>query len=621
VAPDAHGLEREYDVIVVGSGAGGGTVAARLAEAGLSVLVLEAGDDPREPTPGPGAERLPADYDVPAFHPFASENAALSWSFFVRHFADPVQAARDPKLTPNGIFYPRASALGGCTAHNAMITMWPPSSDWDALAERAGDQSWNGKAMRAYVARLEDCRHRPIWRLLSRFGVNPTGHGWSGWLPTELALPLEAWSDRRLLRMLLIAAWRIEFNAVRAFRQLLRAVKGSADPNDRRVLDSSTSGLCYVPLCTDRGRRFGARERLLAVAERHPDRLRIELNALVTRVLLDDEMRAVGVEYMRGRQLYRASAGAGGDGQLHRAVCRHEVILAGGSFNTPQLLMLSGIGDPIELSAHGIATRVALPGVGRNLQDRYEVSVVSRMASDWRVLNGARFRSDDPLFAQWVDLHDGMYASNGVALAFTVRSEARLRSPDLFCMALLARFEGYEPGYSAAIAANHDMLSWTILKARTANRAGRVRLRSADPRDMPEIDFAFFADGGDTDVVATVAAVQRVRRLLRPLTRRGLVAEELSPGPAVQSEQDIATWVRDTAWGHHASGTAAIGPRADGGVLDSRLRVHGTRGLRVVDASIFPRIPGLFIAGAVYLAAEKAADVVREDVRASSVVA
>src|SRR5689334_15197368 len=116
---EGSGTQESWDYIVVGSGAGGGTIAARLAEAGARVLVLEAGGDPR----AEAADRLPEDYDVPAFHPFASENPAMAWDFFVEHFADPAQRRRDPKRTPRGIFYPRAGTLGGCTAHNAMITM------------------------------------------------------------------------------------------------------------------------------------------------------------------------------------------------------------------------------------------------------------------------------------------------------------------------------------------------------------------------------------------------------------------------------------------------------------------------------------------------------------------
>src|SRR4051794_31055468 len=103
----------EYDYVIVGSGAGGGTLAARLAEAGMRVVILEAGGDPRV---GP---KLPEDYDVPAFHPLASENPAMSWDFFVRHYADEARQRRDPKLRAGGIYYPRAGALGGCTAHNA----------------------------------------------------------------------------------------------------------------------------------------------------------------------------------------------------------------------------------------------------------------------------------------------------------------------------------------------------------------------------------------------------------------------------------------------------------------------------------------------------------------------
>jgi len=127
----------EYEFIVVGSGAGGGTVAARLAEAGHSVLVLEAGGDPLQLND----ERLPEDYQVPAFHAFASENPALRWDFFVRHYADEERQSCDPKYTPEkqGVLYPRAGTLGGCTAHNAMIFIYPNNADWDHIAESTGD--------------------------------------------------------------------------------------------------------------------------------------------------------------------------------------------------------------------------------------------------------------------------------------------------------------------------------------------------------------------------------------------------------------------------------------------------------------------------------------------------
>src|SRR5829696_1163882 len=125
-------LSNGFDFIVVGSVAGGGTVAARLAEAGRTVLLLEAGGDPLSL----GGTHLPQDYQVPAFHPFASENPAMRWDFFVRHYGNPAQKARDPKFLRehDGVWYPRAGTLGGCTAHNAMILIAPGNSDWDQMA-------------------------------------------------------------------------------------------------------------------------------------------------------------------------------------------------------------------------------------------------------------------------------------------------------------------------------------------------------------------------------------------------------------------------------------------------------------------------------------------------------
>ena len=290
------------------------------------------------------------------------------------------------------------------------------------------------------------------------------------------------------------------------------------------------------------------------------------------------------------------------------------MILSGGAFNTPQLLMLSGIGPRAELERHGIPVRVDLGGVGRNLQDRYEVGVVHRMDFEhWRVLRGARFDRSDRQYRRWARGWGGVYSTNGSVMAVVSRSQPARPLPDLVCFALLGDFHGYFPGYSGLFPKHLNYLTWAINKGHTRNRGGEVRLRSADPRDPPHVNFRYFdegSDGGAEDLESVVEGIRLVRALTARLKKRGLVAQEVMPGDEVQSTAELQEFVKRNAWGHHASCTCAIGPREAGGVLTSDFRVHGTRGLRVVDASVFPRIPGFFPVGAIYMIGEKAADVI-----------
>ncbi|HWP90426.1 MAG TPA: GMC oxidoreductase, partial [Burkholderiales bacterium] len=379
----------------------------------------------------------------------------------------------------------------------------------------------------------------------------------------------------------------------------------------------SFEGICYTPTSTSGHCRTGTRERLLQAAAEYPGALHIELDALATRVIFAEDGGAAGVEYLKGEHLYRAHAQPNARaGEVRQVHARREVILSGGAFNTPQLLMLSGIGPAQELQRHGIPVRVDLPGVGRNLQDRYEVAVTHRMRRPWKVLEGARFVRNDPLWRLWQESRSGMYASNGAALAIACRSAPEKPEPDIFCMALLARFEGYFNGFSKLISAHQDYLTWALLKAHTKNRAGAVTLRSADPLDTPQVNFKYFEDGSDAageDLQAVIAGIRFVRRMTAPLIADGLIAEEKMPGSGVQTDAEIADYVRNTAWGHHVSCSCPIGPAGENGVLDGNFSVHGVRRLRVVDASVFPRIPGFFIASAVYMIGEKAADVILQD--------
>jgi choline dehydrogenase len=626
-APAAGQGDCEY--VVVGSGAGGGTLAARLAESGRTVVLLEAGGDPRQLAGGgpvdPAGNRLPDDYDVPAFHAFASENDAMSWNFFVRHYTSDAAQRADGKYREtwdgervDGVLYPRAGTLGGCTAHNAMILVYPHGADWDGIARLTGDPSWGARRMRTYFQRIENCHHRRLYRWLARLGIDPTRHGWSGWLNTERAIPWSALGDRALRKVMKRALHEARSRIGDPLTRLRWLLQGFFDLNDWRLVRADAVGVGYLPLATRDHARVGARERVLDVIRRHPDRLRLELNALATRVLFDEHNRAVGVEYRRGERLYRAHRRPSGEAGERREIrASREVVLSGGAFNTPQLLMLSGIGPRDALERHGIPVRVDLPGVGRNLQDRYEISVVNRMSFDrWGALEGARFERGDRPHREWTARRRGVYASNGGIVGVVKRSAPDRPLPDLLILGLLGRFEGYYPGYSRALAEHLNCLSWTILKAHTNNRGGEVTLRSADPLQPPAVNFHYFEEGSagaGEDLDSVLDGVKFARAISARLKADGLILREEQPGDDVRSDDHLRDFIRLNAWGHHASCTCPIGPRDRHGVLASDFRVHGTQGLRVVDASVFPRIPGFFIVSAVYMVAEKAAEVMLVD--------
>ena len=594
--------EDNADIVVVGGGAAGCVLAARLAENGLTVLVLEAGGDPLEEEPRPGERSLPVDTSVPAFHTFASEHPSLKPDVWVQHYGDRARGRRDWRYDEDhqGILYPRAHALGGCAAHNAMIIIRPNDRDWNHIADLNGDSSWRATAMQAYWRRIERCRYRLfLWRWLEKLtGWNPTGHGWSGWMQTERSFPLGAVRD----------------NAVR--KTLLRSISAAADaypglatdwdetsnldPNANRLWKPHASGSRIPPMGTKRHVRHGPRERLLDVRKRFPENVDLRLKARALTIEVGEDGRANAVSYRQ-------------NGSIRRAVAAKEIILAGGTFATPHLMLLSGLGDPEALEEAGIPTRAALPGVGRNLQDRYEVGVVSRMKEEWKVLERATYSTLDRAYRKWKRWRRGMYTSNGVVYSVELKSRPTLPVPDLFCFALLADFRGYYPGYSERVKAK-DYLSWVVLKAYTSNKAGRVTLKSADPDVPPDITFNYFDEGSpgwEEDLDAVVTGVRFVRKVGDALG--DTVALEEEPGRHRVSDDSLKDYVKNNAWGHHACGTCAMKPLEDGGVVDSRFRVHGVQGLRVADASIFPRIPGYFLVSAVYMIAEKAADAVLED--------
>jgi choline dehydrogenase len=436
--------------------------------------------------------------------------------------------------------------------------------------------------------------------------------------------------DPKLDRLLLAAATTAATPGRDLGVDLNRGTVGGAtlDPNAPFLVEAGAEGFFMIPQSTSNGERRGTRERIVAAMLAHPGRLLLQTHALVERVLMErgesGPPRATGVQLVCRAHLYAADPSAAPASGAELAAdrfqirARREVILAGGAFNSPQLLMLSGIGPPDHLRSLGIDPLVALDAVGTNLQDRYEVSVVSRFGRSFDIDHGCTFGAPgDPCLATWRagDPHSP-YATNGIVAGIKRRSAGSDR-PDLFLFGSPVRFEGYAPGFAAQATRDHTYFTWAILKGYARNRSGTVRLRSADPTDTPAVNFRYFGDGADDAAVrADLAALRTAVALARDINGRarrfglldGDVDEEVFPGPAVTRDDDLDRFIRRDAWGHHASCSNPMGPPGDrGSVVDPSFRVNGVAGLRIVDASVFPRIPGLFIVLPLYILAEKAA--------------
>jgi choline dehydrogenase len=637
----------EHDFIIVGSGAGGGPLAANLARNGFRVLVLEA-----------GGWDAPEVAQVPAFHPHASEHPDLSWEFFVKHYANPKQPDSKWDNERNGIFYPRAATVGGCTVHNAMITICGPSGDWDEIARITNDSSWSGERMRVYFERLEHCDYlrysflEKLWnKIRAIFGIsiraNSGRHGLHGWLHTTGADPELGMRDNQLVEEILsaLAATLIDqgMGAIATIQSFVVDLLGNKvmarfDPNNWETMKRRPEGVMLVPIAVRHGQRNSPRDYLIQVQKEHPERLIIWPETLVTEFIFDrepgetGEPTAIGVRFLQGKHLYKAhpelSSSAGTPGEVY---CKREVIFCGGAYNTPQLLKLSGIGPRAELEKFQIPVRVDLPGVGANLQDRYEIGVISEVEKDFVLLKNlamgepAPGQQPDAALKEWREKKTGLYTSNAVIVGILKKSRPDLPAPDLFIFAVPGFFKGYYKGYSQDranpdLATKHNLLTWLVMKAHTKNRAGTVTLRSTDPLDVPEINFHYFYEGTDAaegeDLNAITEGFKFIRKINEIAMEKGVVKREIWPRleDKVHDDASIRDFIVREAWGHHASCSCPIGADGDPmAVLDSRFRVRGVQNLRVVDASVFPRIPGLFIVTNVYMISEKASDVITED--------
>jgi 5-(hydroxymethyl)furfural/furfural oxidase len=322
-----------------------------------------------------------------------------------------------------------------------------------------------------------------------------------------------------------------------------------------------------VPTSIDENdRRVSCAMAYLTPAVRARKNLTIRTETLVRRVLFEGT-RAFGAEIARGDKT--------------EVVRGREIVLTCGAIHSPAILMRSGIGAPDELARHGIEVVAALAGVGRNLIEHPSVSVSCYLHHDGRLHNLERHHTQ----AQ-------------------VRFSSRLPGIPAgdMCLAVLAR-SGWH-----ALGRRVGSLYFFVNKAYSQ---GFVALRSADPRDPPEINFHYFHEGTDKSGQDLAACVEGIR-LARSINAQlgNIIEAELFPGPNYPGDAGAAEWAKNEAWGHHASCSNQIGKKNDGGVVDGNFLVYGTKNLRVVDASVFPNIPGYYPMIPLLMISEKASDVI-----------
>jgi choline dehydrogenase len=347
-------------------------------------------------------------------------------------------------------------------------------------------------------------------------------------------------------------------------------------------------GFGAMDMTTHRGRRWSTAQAYLKPALGRAN-LTLQVRALTTRILFDGN-RAVGVEYAKG-------------GHLHTVRAEREVLLCGGAINSPQLLMLSGVGDGDVLGKLGIDVRAHLPGVGGNLQDHLEVYVQHACTQPITLYGATRPWNQLRIGLQWLLFGKGLGATNHFESGAFIRRNNNVRHPDL-----QYHFLPMAVSYDGRAAAEGHGFQAHVGPMRPTSR-GRVALRSADPRQAPSIEFNYMASEGDRQEMRD--AVRLTREIFAQPAFDRFRGVELAPGPGVLGDADIDAFVRAKGESaYHPSCTCKMGSD-ELAVVDGETRVHGLDGLRVVDASIMPSIVSGNLNAPTIMLAEKAADMIR----------
>ena len=461
----------------------------------------------------------------------------------------------EPHVDERSLYIPRGKVLGGSSSMNAMLYVRGRPLDYDGW-EAQGAPGWGYRDVLPYFLRSEDNA-----RGASEY------HGVGG--------PLRV-SEQRSPRPL--------------DRRLLAACEAAGIPRVADYNGPEQDGASMFQVTQRNGQRFSAADAFLRPALRRPN-LELRTRVRVLGVDLDPtHPRAVGVRLRRGRR---------GEETVH---VNREVVLAAGAICSPQLLLLSGVGAGEELGAAGVQPRHELPGVGRNLQDHPFVTVIWEV-SDTNTLDGA----DRPAsLAEWLLRRSGKLSSTVAEVVAFTRTRGGLPAADIQYHMGAAYYEDH----GAETYDGHCVVIAPVLVSPQAR--GQVWLRSADPAAKPRIIT------NTLSVPEDVESLLAGMRLAREIGAQGPLAEivvrELKPGADTRAREELeADLRRRLMLIYHPVGTARMSDTHAQAVVDSRLRVHGLSGLRVVDASIMPTIPGGNTNAPTIMIAEKGSDMIRED--------
>ncbi len=479
----------------------------------------------------------------------AMMNPNYSWGYF----SEP-----EPQLKGRKVPLPRGRVLGGSGSINGMFYMRGHSLDFETWRQM-GCEGWGYADVLPYFKRMETS-----WRGAGKY------HG-----------------DRGPLHVCAIDTTRLLHEPL--FQTAAPAGFNTTDDIHGDVEEGFSRGEVTID---PRGRRAStARAYLHPVSSRR--NLTVRLNAVVTRVLIE-KGRAVGVEYCC-------------NGELHRVHASSEVVLAGGTYNSPQLLLLSGIGPADELKRLGIHPALDLPGVGRNLSEHPHIPVEFEASAPITFLNQLRFDRAAFSVMRWALFGRGAFATQINSCNVIIRTRADLAQPDVQLMCNPVRMDAklWFP-FVTPRQAHRVTADVVVLHQRSR---GWLALRSSNPLDPPRVHLNLLADPADFETARR--GIWAARKIYSTLPQARIVGHEIRPGATLRTDAELDAYIRDTAQvTQHPVGTCSMGTGPNA-VVDPELRVRGIEGLRVADASIMPTVPGGNTNAAVIMIAEKASDHIR----------